>query len=202
MRICQLFVALSAGLMLGVGCEVEQDAVDAEESQQQEERDAEIPETVDEFSAVGEPVGIHAGWTYPTSDERAPADCDPGSMVGGVWCTGGWCDNVSLLCVPTGERTGSSTWTTYFSEEGTNERFCPDGYWVSGLACRGGWCDDVALYCLYYPDVPAPWYFDCRWTGWFSEEDGKMEFPAGYYARGAACKGRRCDDMRFYICPK
>lgn len=192
MRSRLVFVALSAGLTLGSGCEgveVEEDA--AEEPQRQEE-------AVDEVAAELEPAAIYSGWTYPTSEETPPANCDPGSMVNQVGCSGGWCDNIRLFCVPTGQSTAGATWTPYFSEEGTTYRICPARHWVSGVSCKGGWCDNVSLECTHYPNV-EPKY--CYWTGWVSEEGGgTLSFGPGFYARGAQCSGGWCDNLRFYIC--
>lgn len=194
MKIGLLFVALSAGLTLGSGCEVVEVEEDAEESQRP-------PQAADELAAELEPAGVYAGWTYPTSEERPPANCDPGSMVNQFGCSGGWCDNVRLYCVPTGEVTAGATWTSYFSEEGVSYRVCPLRHWMSGISCRGGWCDNVSIECTYYPNVAEPQV--CFWTGWISEEGGgTLAFGPGFYARGAQCSGGYCDNMRFYVCQK
>lgn len=152
----------------------------------------------DRFAAPAEPVFTYNGWTPWTSEEYPPVGCDPGSLVGEFGCSGGWCDNVRLDCVPTGQSAGGSSWTSYFSEEGTNYRQCAEGAWMTGIACKGGWCDDVAIQCTSYPNITAK---DCYWTGWISEEGGgTLTFGPGFYARGALCGGSRCDNMRFLIC--
>jgi hypothetical protein len=162
------------------------------------ERDGDPAGGPDEFTAPNDPVYTYNGWTPWTSDELPPVGCDPGSLVGQFGCSGSWCDNVRLDCVPTGQSAGGSYWTGYFSEEGYNYRLCASGSWMSGIACKGGWCDNVAIQCTSYPGITAK---DCFWTGWISEEGGgTLTFGPGMWARGAQCSGSRCDNMRFMIC--
>lgn len=188
--------ALAAIVALAPACESPDEPASADNEEYA--GDAGPAGAPDEFAAPAEPVFTYNGWTPWTSEEYPPVGCDPGSLVGEFGCSGGWCDNVRLDCVPTGQSAGGSSWTSYFSEEGTNYRQCGEGAWMTGIACKGGWCDDVAIQCTSYPNIAAK---DCYWTGWISEEGGgTLTFGPGFYARGALCGGSRCDNMRFLIC--
>jgi len=144
------------------------------------------------------------GWTNWASDEEplTIAKCASGSLVAAFQCSGGSCDNVSLLCLPQFAQNQPGYWTDWFSEEGAqygaNVRFCNDKHWMTGISCSGGWCDNIRLYCQDYPDLPVR---SCFWSAWISEENGgTLNFPPGYFARGAACDGGNCDNMSFYLC--
>ena len=155
--------------------------------------------TQDEETATTEQA--LTGWTFYTSDELEPISCG-GTLVNGVQCRGAYCDDIRYYCLQTpGVRT-DSYWTPQFSEEGSstgkNRGFCNEGYWVSGIACEHDNCDNVSLECSQMANVSA---HDCNWTGWHSEESGgQLWFGTGYYARGAECRGSKCDDMRYYVC--
>lgn len=140
------------------------------------------------------------GWEF-TSEEYAPALCDTGSLPIAAWCIGDYCDNVGLMCWPTGASTGDSYWTPYFSEENSpwapSAQFCGQGYWITGLRCAGSYCDDVSFRCSHIPNVAQRY---CYWTGAFSEEEPAQFFTPGSYAVGAQCTGSYCDNMNFYVC--
>jgi len=140
---------------------------------------------------------VYSGWTDWTSEEYPPITCDGASLMAAMQCSGGYCDNLSAYCSPTGGARGGSYWTSYFSEEGTSWRTCPGGYWVTGISCQGWWCDNVALQCTYIGYLAQR---NCHWTGWFSEEYGGYLSFGGGYATGAACSGAYCDNMSYYVC--
>lgn len=191
--------ALAAVLGLGLGAcdfeEVEADALELDAAVEAAE-----PGAPGDLRVGHAPAYTYSGWTPYTSEEYPPIGCDPGSMVNGARCTKSYCDNIGLLCAPTGAAAGSSYWTPYFSEEGINRQFCGDRHWVSGLACKGSYCDNIALLCTYYPSVTPR---NCYWTGWMSEEGGgTLSFGPGFYARGAQCDRSFCDNKRYYVCQR
>jgi hypothetical protein len=145
---------------------------------------------------------VFSGWTEYTSEEHPPINCDSGSLINDAQCTGSYCDNIRLFCVPTGLTLGQSDFKRYFSDEDGGTFICDDGYWVTGLACTGRYCDNVSLQCSYIgnasnQNVPG---HDCKWTSFTSEENGILWFGDGYYARGANCRGDYCDNIRFWVC--
>jgi hypothetical protein len=157
------------------------------------------------FFAMSSTASSQISWTGPGSEEDPPRACPVGTALNGIRCTGGWCDNVDLKCVPVPSNTTASnrTWTTYFSEE-VGGRVCqsqavppPNGY-ITGMECKGGWCDNISLECTAFNNIE---FLDCHYTGYVSEEaGGELHFPQGYLAAGARCSGARCDNMRFLIC--
>lgn len=183
------------------GCDVEAVEPDAVEADADAvEADAADIDAPGDIRVGHAPAYTYNGWTPYTSDEFPPIGCDPGSMVNGARCTHNYCDNISLLCEPTGAAAGNSYWTPYFSEEGAGNQVCADRHWLSGLACKGSYCDNIALLCTYYPDVEPK---HCYWTGWMSEEGGgALNFGPGYYARGAQCEHSYCDNKRYYVCQR
>jgi hypothetical protein len=138
-------------------------------------------------------------WSIATSEELQPVGCGAGNLINSMRCTGNYCDNVGIFCSPTTATFGDTIWKSYFSEEGTNNRTCDSGYWMTGLVCRGGNCDDVAIQCTRVSNRTAG---SCRWADrTFSEEfPNTYATPAGWYARGLACSGSRCDNLRVYEC--
>ena len=145
-------------------------------------------------------------WTGPGSEEDPPRACPTGTALNGFNCTGRYCDNVNLKCapVPTNSTASNRRWTAYFSEEGDGTQLCvrpehgvPNGY-TTGMACKGAYCDNISLECTAFNNIE---FHDCHWTGFVSEESGGyLEFPQGYLAIGAQCRGRYCDDKRFRVC--
>ena len=120
----------------------------------------------------------------------------------------------------------SDYWTDYFSEERSNVSvFIPDGYWypyfgdnyevcsidgkpglVGGIRCKGRYCDNISLECIQpYKNKAGQWYpvtkvNNCQWSGWYSEEQGSVDFGYQRYITGVECNGSYCDNKRFYVC--
>jgi hypothetical protein len=139
------------------------------------------------------------GWTTLTSEEYAPIACGAGNLISSMKCTGGNCDNVAARCTTTNATFGDVYWTKYFSEEGTNSQTCTVGYWMTGLVCRGSSCDDLSVQCTRVSNRAAG---TCRWADrQFSEEfPNQYDLPSGWFARGLACTGSKCDNLRVYEC--
>lgn len=148
----------------------------------------------------------------------------------GFGCRGGFCDDVSLLCetFPYGITLDSNThnWTSFFSEEsdGTATHVFDSGGWystfeqnakvcnagstggvVQGIRCNGAWCDNISLEC----SVPVRWVngvrdpatmTNCSWSGWYSEEQGSIDFGWNRYITGVRCSGAYCDNKQYYVC--
>jgi len=146
----------------------------------------------------------------------------------GFACRGKYCDDVRLLCetFPYNITLTHLTngWTSYFSEEdsgigswvshgwypydGDNYKVCRrtnTGGVVQGIRCKGGYCDDISLEC----SVPIRWVggaqdpasmTNCAWSGWYSEEQGHVDFGWNRYITGVECSGSYCDRKRFYVC--
>jgi hypothetical protein len=154
------------------------------------------------------------GWLGPISDEaglnyRSFSQANVAATNG--FCSGSYCDNNYLYgsALPTGVTTGTEHPTGLFiSEEApNNSSFCVDsgGYLngvVTGLAASGNNSDNLELLCSPLSFSGGHYWSSCRWTGWFSEENGGYAtgWPAGYYATGLACSGSNCDNMRYYVC--
>lgn len=98
----------------------------------------------------------------------------------------------------------------FISEEGTAEAACRLNYgpgkaeyaegFITGLACKGSYCDNVSIQCASFRDA-FPSANGCRWTPWISEETGPVIFAPRTGATKIQCRGRYCDDMRFWVCP-
>lgn len=118
-------------------------------------------------------------WTRWVSEENngPPSRCSgQWSAAAGFGCSGGWCDNVRLLCydLPDGvwlaKRYGTTQtyWTSWFSEEGKGNGYDTygDGWYpyrsnkydevchadgaagvVVGIRCSGSSCDNIKLQC-------------------------------------------------------
>jgi hypothetical protein len=157
---------------------------------------------------------LEAGWSAETSDGLPAIHC--AGRIGGVSCSGKYCDNIAILCRDAIEPPGDANWTDYFSEEGTNlaipdyqipagglrgpfnAEICPGKSVVTGIACTGGYCDNVSLECT---DLPRFDLTGCRWTSKsYSEENGAVVFPEDELLHGVACFGRNCDNMKYYLC--
>jgi hypothetical protein len=136
-------------------------------------------------------------WTGYTSEEYPPARCHQGGIMSGVACTGGYCDNMALLCSQTSYPYALRFWSPYISEEAPNSYICPSGGFITALDCNGGYCDNLAVECTPLVNRGRR---ACYWTGSISEEGAELIFPAGYYAAGLRCTGRYCDNVAFYVC--
>jgi hypothetical protein len=141
---------------------------------------------------------VSQGWTYYTSDELAPIQCDSASLVSDVAITGRYADNIRLYCTPTSGTLGYQNWSNWFSEETSpNQAMCDSGRWMTGLACSGSYCDRLSIQCSDVGNVTQGF---CHWTGEISEEGHYLHF-GGSYARGVKCLGSYCDRLSFYVCP-
>lgn len=68
---------------------------------------------------------------------------------------------------------------------------------VTGIACYGRYCDAQRIQCK----KPATGRLgNCWWSGWFSEEQGIVDFGPNQYVTGYECSGRYCDNKSFYVC--
>ncbi|WP_148273497.1 hypothetical protein [Stigmatella aurantiaca] len=135
---------------------------------------------------------ISTGWTAYTSDERPPVNCDGSSLVSAAQCSGDYCDNMRLYCQPTTGVRGDSYWTTSYVYAG-----CRAGYWITGLSCNDSYCTTLAVQCTAMINISPK---NCYSSGVFSDEDGPLYFPAGYYPTYVNCAGSYCDRVSFKLC--
>lgn len=84
----------------------------------------------------------------PNASFRTDVLSDPG-FIGGLRCSGGFCDNISFFVVTTPhlERTGEWQWKPFFSEESPGSSVCRRDQFVTGLGCRGDSCDNISIHC-------------------------------------------------------
>lgn len=95
-------------------------------------------------------------WT-PYFSEEGDGLADEGHCVGtdrwmtGLACSGGYCDNLSLLCSQLiGTATGGCFWSGWYSEE-QSPFVASDGYYLEGIECSGDYCDNKRYqYCWMY----------------------------------------------------
>jgi hypothetical protein len=96
------------------------------------------------------PTGRATGWGtwLPYFSEEGSYGADEGHCAGGdMWmtglsCSGGYCDNISMLCSQMiGSSTGDCGWSGWYSEEQA-PFYAPYGYYVKGIECDGGYCDN------------------------------------------------------------
>jgi hypothetical protein len=169
-------------------------------------------------SKEGAPAGVATseltGWLGPISDDsginyRSFSQANIAATNG--YCSGRYCDNMYLYgsVLPTGVTTGAENPTGLFiSEESPNNAsFCVNaqGYLngvVTGLAASGGYSDNIELLCSPLSFSGGHYWNSCKWTNWFSEENGGYAtgWSAGYYAVGLTCNGSNCDNIAYYIC--
>ena len=155
------------------------------------------------------------GFGQTVSEEGPPVTCG-NRLVAGLTCSGRFCDNLTPICGAQVYDLYDIRWTGYVSEEGRGEVACnisnpvergdlPRGEpaFIAGFACQGRFCDRVALECVALRDYFPESYGGprCEWTRWMSEETPTIRFPEGAAAIRMACRGRFCDDKRFYVCP-
>lgn len=216
-------LGLALVALLAVGCdegqliaEVDQDTAesvvqddstqDADESEQERETPIDLdripePQDPEENDAAKDDqfrsAILGSGWSAYISKNTPPKTCNTGQLIRGAQCRGGWCKNIRLQCQ--GASSGKPTWrtwTSYFSEEKKNWRYCPHNTWMSGLVCRGKRCNDIAMECTHMGRAGR----NCRWSGWFSEEDPAFSASKGHFIRGIQCGGNYCDNKRYYHC--
>lgn len=137
-------------------------------------------------------------WTGFGSEENPPRTCPAGFLVGGVRCTGRYCDNVSLLCRRANRSITTGWWTRYFSEEGNHTETCGSGF-MTGIACNGSYCDNISLNCS---TVNGATPRDCFWlNSRLSEEGGgTLALPSDLFIAGVSCYGSYCDNKDFLVC--
>lgn len=168
-------------------------------------------------------------WTPWVSEEGGgpPTFCtalNEGAV--GFGCRGNYCDDVRLFCetLPFAISFQNYQWTGFFSEEdsgigrlyssgwyrydGDNYEVC-HGTWtagiVTGIRCRGNNCDDISLECARpvktkYGVTYSATLTNCSWSGWYSEEQGSVDFGWNRYITGVQCGGSNCDNKRFLVC--
>ncbi len=143
--------------------------------------------------------GVLNGWTGLTSEEYAPIACGASNLVSSMKCTGSYCDNVAIYCRSATATFGDAYWTPYFTDGSANNQTCSSGYWMTGLVCRGSNCDDISIECTRVTNRTVG---TCRWADrTFSEEfPNQYDLPSGWFARGLACTGSKCDNLRVYEC--
>jgi len=154
-------------------------------------------------------------WTArATSEESPPLTCRLGSLVSGFRCSGKYCDNIKLECTNNNYEISARNWEDYVSEEdrrstemvdgllvrrNDNLQLCGTKGFLTGVGCKGSYCDNISIECSVIKGVERR--TNGFWTTWVSEEKGgTLQFPRGYYAAGIECKGKFCDNKRFYVC--
>jgi len=166
------------------------------------------------------PAGISSstaeitGWLGPMSEEaglnnRSFSQANVAATNG--YCSGSYCDSMWLYGspLPSGVYTGAEQLTGPFISEETpnNVSYCVNssGYLngvVTGLQIIGSYADSIQLICAPLSFGAGHSWGTCKWTNWFSEENGGYAtgWSAGYYAVGLTCKGSYCDSVAYYIC--
>lgn len=143
---------------------------------------------------------VQAPFEAPVSEEQPPSTCDSGKAAFSLRCTGSYCDNVAIQCLPMPGSLGDRRWTRWFSEEGHphhDRGVCKADEVMTGIACDHDYCDNVSIECSK-TDRPLT---ACTWQRdtWISEEQGPLD-TSGKVIRGIACKGSYCDDKAFLTC--
>lgn len=97
-------------------------------------------------------------WIGPFSEEGSGYRmCPQNYLVIRIKCTGRYCDNMRLYCVPFKTSSiyqvdkSSQGWRSFYSEEqdGLRSNYkCAGGYFVNGIACQGRYCDNIKLHCV------------------------------------------------------
>jgi hypothetical protein len=196
MRNLSLFMLSAVGLftLCGVGCSANTGSTDEE--------------------SLGSAQSELTGWLGPISDESGLNNrsfSQANIAATNAFCSGSYCDNNYLYgsALPSGVTTGTEHPTGLFiSEESpNNQSFCVntsgfiDGV-VTGLAASGNYSDNLELLCSPLTFSGSHRWGSCKWTSWFSEENGGYPtgWTSGYYATGLACSGSNCDNVRYYVC--
>lgn len=181
------------------------------------------PDTTVEAGVGSAEQGLVSQWIGPVSEEASkssrtcPSDSSGQALsVNAARCVGSYCDDMSLGCMPLPGRfralhnDGGSGWSDEISDEAPkNYVFCgwaagtssspptPSGY-ITGIAAAGRYADRIRVACT--PLMDTHMGTACRWTPYFSEEQGTQQFANDEIAMGVACKGSYCDQMSFYVC--
>lgn len=84
----------------------------------------------------------------PNASFRTDILSEPG-FVGGLGCSGSYCDNISFYVITTPHivHTGQWEWKPFFSEESPGVSICDQNQFVTGVGCRGSNCDNISLHC-------------------------------------------------------
>lgn len=164
-------------------------------------------------SSVGfasSPSSTRPFWTSKTSDGWGFSDpqtqCPQNSVMSGLSCTGGHCDDVAVLCDPAaGILTDKGDWVgedRMFSEEGENKQTCQDGELMTGFRCTGDYCDNVEIKCSKVEGFQRN---RCEWSdvgiksGPFDTER-RYWAPEDYFVAGLSCHGSYCSEMKAFLC--
>jgi hypothetical protein len=101
-------------------------------------------------------------WLAGRFSEEAPNNqqtCPSGSLVSGISCDGGNCDNLKLRCVEIDgydHSKASCTWPDMWMSDKGKGQFASfyfnEDYALAGLRCRGSQCDDMQPYLCKKPD--------------------------------------------------
>lgn len=101
-------------------------------------------------------------WLAGRFSEEAPntqQTCPSGSLVSGISCDGGNCDNLKLRCVEIDgydHSKASCTWPDMWMSDKDKGFFASfyfdEDYALAGLKCRGSQCDDMQPYLCKKPD--------------------------------------------------
>ena len=84
----------------------------------------------------------------PNASFRTDILSQPG-FVGGLGCSGQYCDNISFFVITTPHivHTGQWEWKPFFSEESPGRSICAQNQFVTGVGCKGDYCDNISLHC-------------------------------------------------------
>jgi len=94
-------------------------------------------------------------WTGWFSEEgSSEIKCPANTFVVQAQCSGSYCDNLCLYCVPFTSN-GNYAFTSnvvpkvssWFSEEGSGSGSCGSRWAVVGMRCGGHYCDNIQLHC-------------------------------------------------------
>lgn len=122
----------------------------------------------------------------------------------GFQCTGGWCDNIRLLCDSFPGTLGAlQPWTPFFSEENPAHACSGLDEWIVGIQCRGWWCDEIRFRCRKGTQAGARTVerSSCGGTAVVSEETPPMSLEGtGRFLVGLDCDGGFCDNVSGTAC--
>lgn len=151
-------------------------------------------------------------WTGWISEEYPEGEsCQAHLGVGAARCRLAECDDIALGCLPLPEGTSMNYtnlilepyWTDYVTGDATSRVQCDfnsNGLYlglVFGLKTKNYHSAYVSAHCV---SLAGGKLQNCHWTEFFSEDDGELDFPTGYYAVGFECHSANCGEMSYYIC--
>ncbi len=162
--------------------------------------------------------GVGSCITQNQTYESALTQARFSGLISGVECLGRYCDDTRLACttsaaaprplLPPGQldNVSGGVWRTMSNRNGlvgSEWSECAANELAIGLKCRGDWCNKVDVYCVRYRQWETR---DCHWTQYYSEEQGRIAFPAGYFLAGVRCdlpglyRKVRCDNRQYRLC--